>query len=458
MKVAIVGFGLEGQSIAKYFENKSAAITVCDIRKKEPGNKKLHGRFGPNYLHGLADFDLIFRSPGVPAFLPEFAGVKEKITSATRYFFKDCPCPIIGITGTKGKGTVSTLIYEMLKKNFEKKGATGMRKVFLGGNIGNCPLDFLEHVTKDDIVILELSSFQLQDMDASPHIAVVLGVTSDHLDYHKDNAEYIEAKRNIVKFQKAGDFVVLDEDNANAKSFGELTKAKKLGFSDKKRVEEGAFVKVGSFILKHGDTGMIFGQKGLTGLIGDHNVKNILAAAVAANLAGAPIEVVSEVVRAFRGLPHRLEFVKEINGVKFYNDSASTNPDTAIAAVRSFSHPLVLIAGGSDKNADFTPLAAEIANSKNIKTVVLMGQTKQKLEAEIEKQCIKFKVAQTRPEPLEIISAESYQEAFMVAKVIAKSGDIVLLSPACASFDMFTDYRERGDIFRNFVLDMSIDI
>ena len=461
MKIAVIGYGVEGKALAQYFSKRGNQVTVCDARQQEDFDKKYNAHFGPEYLKGLENFDLIFRSPGVPVLRKEFENVRHKLTSLTKYFFEKCPCPIIGVTGTKGKGTTCALIHEILKQTFI---GAGHRRVFLGGNIGNAPLEFLDELKKDDMVVLELSSFQLQDAERGPHIAVVLGITPDHLDYHKNFEEYIAAKLNLVKFQKPTDFAVLDFDNKESQEFKNHTQAKIYGFSVEDSVEEGAFLKVGSFVLKKGKTGTIFGEKGRTKLAGDHNIKNIFAAATAANLAGAPVEIVEKVIREFAGLPHRLERVGEFGGVEFYNDSASTNAQTTIAAIRAFNKPIILILGGSDKNCSFAPLAEEIAAKINVEKVILMGETKKKIEeaidvaytqneAKTQKALASGLPAKKREIPLEVISAESFHEAFMVARLIAEPGSVVLLSPACASFDMFSNYKERGEIFRNFVLD-----
>ena len=448
MKIAVVGYGVEGKSVVKYFGKRGHEITICDVNgevaKTSPAKKSnFSWKIGQHYLNDLSGFDLIFRSPGIPYLKPEFDAVRSQLTSATKYFLEKCPCKIIGVTGTKGKGTVSSLIYEMFR------GQVAGR-VFLGGNIGASPLDFLDELKPDDIVVLELSSFQLQDLNKSPSVAVVLGISEDHLDHHKDFDEYVEAKRNIIKFQKAADFAVIDADNEISNSFAKGAKAKIFKISLRPLTGDGCFIKAGKLIFKHGETGVIFGEKNNVGLIGEHNLKNILAAGAVANLLGVPVNIIEKAVREFKGLPHRLEFVGEINGAKFYNDSASTNPTTTVAALRSFNAPTILIAGGSEKNADFSPLGIEIAKRKNVKTVILMGQTRGKIENAIEKAC----AASPRPDaPIELIGADSYMEAFMVAKMLAAGGDIVLLSPACASFDMFKNYTERGDIFRSFVLD-----
>lgn len=458
MKIAIIGYGAEGRTVERYFSGKGYAIEIRDVKNRR------------DYLEGLDKFDMIFRSPGVPFLKKELQmpAVRKKLTSSTEYFFEKCPCKIVGITGTKGKGTTASLLYKMLKIGY-KRG-----KVFLGGNIGMPALEFLDELSHDDLVILELSSFQLQDLNCSPHIAIVLAITPDHLDHHRDFEEYIDAKKNIVRFQTVADFVVLDIDNEISRGFAKGTKAKVLRVSIKKPVEEGGFLKLGSLIIKKsgrgkaenagGARGMIIGEKGYINLLGEHNLKNILVASVAADLLRAPVEIIARVVREFKGLPHRLEFVKEIAGARYYNDSASTNPETAIAALRAFSGPTILIAGGSSKNADYSPLGGEIAKRLNVKTVILMGETKSEIERAIEyavaqeEKRIQERALRTsqpvrrRDVPLELIAAQSYQEAFMVARLMAQPGDTVLFSPASASFDMFSNYQERGDIFRDFMM------
>lgn len=444
----MVGYGIEGRALAQYFCAKGDHVTVCDVREQKRNDEPPAGttfRCGSNYLDQLESFDQIFRSPGIPYLKHEFDAVREKLTSLTRYFFEHCPCPIIGVTGTKGKGTTTMLIYEMLRAWMQKG------RVFIGGNIGAPPLDFLDELTKNDLVVLELSSFQLQDLNQSPHVAVVLGITPDHLDHHHSLKEYGEAKRRMVQFQKENDIAVLDIDNPTVKTFEKHTPAKIYHVSTEGPVARGGFKKLASLMLKDSKTGTFLGEKHELGLIGEHNIKNILAASAAAHALGVPVEVISRVIREFKGLPHRLELVGELSGARFYNDSASTNPETAIAAVRTFSTPTILILGGSDKSTDFTPLGREIAKKLNIRTVILMGETKSKIETSIEEAVKETAQSARRDVPLELISADTFQEAFMVARLMAQPGDTVLLSPACASFDMFRNYQERGDIFRNFI-------
>jgi len=458
MKVAILGYGIEGKAAAAYFFNKGYEVTICDEKKIKlernvQGSKVVHGA---DYLKNLDFFDLIIRSPGISPNKTELKAHKNKISSATKYFFENCPCKIVGVTGTKGKGTTATLLFEMLKKS--KRG------VYLGGNIGTPPLVFLDKLKKEDLVILELSSFQLMDLDRSPDIALVLGITPDHLNYHSDFDEYIEAKKNIIKFQKKSDLAIIDIDNKESVEFAKSTKGKVFGVSIKKPVNKGGYIKVGKLVLVDDKEATIIGETDGVKLIGEHNIKNILMAGVAANKLGVSVEVIQEVAQTFAGLPHRLEFVARKDGVDFYNDSASTNPHTAIAAIHAFKKPMILIVGGASKGVDFETLAHEIVLQKHVKTVVLLGETKKEIEDAIDDAALEQRVkvlaeaAKKGKEPppphgLEIIVAQSMAEACMVARLVSTDGDVVVLSPACTSFDMFADYKERGEAFKTLVLE-----
>ena len=385
----------------------------------------------------LIGYYAVFRSPGFHPKIPQLVKAKEngvEITSATKLFFDLCPCPIVGVTGTKGKGTTSTLIYEMLKKEgFD---------AFLGGNIGTAPLSFLSSVKPDSKVVLELSSFQLIDLEKSPHVAVILMTTSEHLDYHSDLNEYIEAKRNIFKFQNENDFAVVNRDYPASNESDIHTIGKVYQVSRVQEIMQGCFVKDDSIYLRmDGHEEAILPTKEL-GLIGRHNWENVCAAVVASLCAGVSMKSVLQVLKSFKGLEHRIEFVRLVGGVKYYDDSFSTTPETAIAAIETFEEPKILILGGSSKNSDFSELGQIISESGTIKAIVGIG---------LEWERIKAEVGSLKPEVRVIEGLKSMEEIVMKCAEIGEIGDVVLLSPACASFDMFSSYKDRGQQFKEEV-------
>jgi len=448
-KVAVIGVGVEGKSTLNYLEDKNAKLFLLDqketldpeiITLAKSIGVQLH--LGKNYLETVDQFDLIFRSPGVRPDLPELLRAKEagvRVTSQTKYFFDTCPCPIVGVTGTKGKGTTATLIFEMLK-------ADG-RKVFLGGNIGQAPLDFLQKLTGESIVVLELSSFQLIDLEKSPQVGVVLMITSEHLDWHQNTSEYIEAKKPIVKYQSERDFALVNVDYPTSKEFLAVGGGHKIAVSTKEKLEMGVFIEKG-IIYRNLKSPERVVQVEEVGLIGPHNLENIVAAVGAASVLEVPLDSIVQVVKEFKGLEHRLEFIRETAGVKFYNDSFSTTPETAIAAIRSFSEPEILILGGSSKNSDFMNLGKEIISRENLKALILIGQEGPRIKKAINTQ------GEFKGQILE--GAKSMEEIISQARDVADSGDIVLLSPACASFDMFKNYKERGELFKKEVMNLSL--
>lgn len=388
---------MDTQDVEPYLRKRGDEVTVLDEKN---GDK----------FANLQRFDLIIRSPGVYRFRPEILQAQKagvEISSKTKLFFDLCPCPIIGITGTKGKGTTATLIYEILK-------AAG-KKVYLGGNIGTGVFNLLENLTKDSWVILELSSFQLIDLTKSPHIAVVLIVTSEHLNWHKNTKEYIDAKRNIVSHQKPDDFAVVNRDYPNSVVIGKAATGQVTWVSGK-------------------DINLS------TRLRGQHNKENIAAAVAVAKIVGVAYE---EVVKDFRGLEHRLEEVATINGVAFFNDSFSTVPETTIAAIKSFVEPEILIVGGSSKNSDFTQLGTVISRTPNIKAVMPIG---------VEGERIKKLLSGVKILP----AGKTMAEIVKIAYNNAVSGDVVLLSPACASFDMFKNYKHRGKQFKHEIQNLKV--
>lgn len=446
-KIAVIGFGVEGLSSARYFSRKGASVTVFD--RAEPGHfgqevtEEMEGlgvkfTLGADYLNNIGDFDLIVRSPGVKRSEIEKAlgDAKSTITSQTQYFLENCPCMVIGVTGTKGKGTTASLIAEMLK-------ASGF-DAHLGGNIGTPPLDFLDDLTPASRAILELSSFQLQDVTLSPQIAVLLMVTSEHLDYHADHAEYIEAKRNILRFQKPEDLAVINRDYPVSNESDILTDGQVFRVSrERPSTEEGCFVKEDAiWVSMRGAEWKIIDLAKIR-LLGKHNLENVCASTMAATLAGAEKSKIKDVLSVFSGLEHRLEFVREISGVKYYDDSFSTTPETAIAAIEAFEEPQILILGGSGKKSDFTELGEVIGKKENIKAIIGIGAEWDRIKEVIQKQKLPVMV---------IEGAKDMHTVVEAAVKLAKPGDVVLLSPACASFGMFKDYKDRGRQFKSEVL------
>ncbi|MBL7159178.1 UDP-N-acetylmuramoyl-L-alanine--D-glutamate ligase [Candidatus Microgenomates bacterium] len=451
-KAAVLGFSIEGMATTRYLLKAGARVIVCDQnspQKLEENLKKIKAdevllQLGKNCLKNLNQFEILFRTPGMPLWHPELITAKKagvQISSQTKLFFDLCPCPIIGVTGTKGKGTTASLIFEILK--------TAGKNVFLGGNIGNPPIEFLDKLTSDSWVILELSSFQLEDLEASPHIAVVLNITSDHLfsvapdnpNYHLSQKDYLKAKENIVKYQKKKDYAVLNFDYQVSRNFSQLTQGQIHYFSKKKKIK-GAYVQSNSLFLNKD----LIGETQNLILPGIHNWENVTAAICAASLAGAPISAIKKAVFDFKGLEHRLEFVREVEGVKYYNDSFSTTPETAIAAIKAFKKPIILIAGGSEKGLDYTELGKEIVNS-SVKTLILIGQIADKIEKAVRKNS---KTPKLKNSKLKIIkNLKTMKEIIKEARIEANPGDIIVLSPASASFDMFKNYKERGKQFKN---------
>lgn len=422
-KVAVIGLGIEGKDAINYLLEKGAIVTLFD---KKPENEldfngvdinKIELVCGEDYLKkGINGYGYIVRSPGVYPFIPEIAeAVKNgaSLTSAIKIFFDECKGKIVGVTGTKGKGTTSTLIYEILK--------AGGKDVFLTGNIGKPSLELLPKINNKSWIVMELSSFQLIDLTKSPHIAIVLNITDDHMDWHKDYVEYINAKKNIVKFQSVSDFAFINGEYETSKEFETLGKGKKILFNKQ------------SLETKY-KTNLL--------LRGEHNLENIAAAVEAAKVVGVGEEIILKTVRSFKGLEHRLELVADIDGVKYYNDSFATGPQPTIAAINSFAENETLILGGSDKGLDFRDLRTLIEKKDNVKNLILIGDIGEKIGGAIKNKNI---ISLGHTNMIEIVKK---------AKEVTSPGGVVILSPAAASFDMFNNYKDRGNQFKKTVLSL----
>ncbi len=439
-QVAVLGFGIEGKSVVDFLLLEKATVTVF-VEKKE-GVEEIEGIEGVEIVYGpfgdFSDFDFIIRSPGIRP--DKIQTGTATITTSTKIFFERCPCPIIGVTGTKGKGTTSTLVYEMVKKD----GKTA----FLGGNIGIPPLSFLSKLTKESVVVLELSSFQLMDCPYSPHIAVVLMIAPEHQDWHLSIEEYIEAKSQIFLHQGTTDTTILSLDYPYCRSLIGKVPGKLLSVSTLPHEHPGVFVSERESFIYQTQTKKqrIFSTKKLL-LPGKHNWENAAAAIAAAKAFGVKTASIQHVLESFAGLPYRLEKIAVVGGVTYYNDSFATTPETTIAAINAFENPKILILGGSTKHADFSELGKCIERSSSIRAIVGIG---------IEWTEIKKSINEAALQRIKIIeNCTNMQQIIEAAKNEAQSGDIVLLSPACASFGMFKNYKDRGNQFKQEVLKLS---
>ncbi len=427
MKIGIIGYGLEGQAAYDYWKDKGS-VTVCDINKVSvPSGVQLQS--GDNYLADLSRFDIIVRSPSVkPSELIAAGGknIQDKITTNTNEFFRVSPTRnIIGVTGTKGKGTTVSLITRMLQ-------ASG-HKVHLGGNIGLPALELLkQHIDPEDWVVLEISSFQLIDCRYSPHIAVCLMVVPEHLDWHPDVDDYYIAKTQLFRHQTTADVAIYYANNDSSRRIASTGKGWKIPYY----AEPGATITDGMVRIADQDICPV----NELGLIGPHNWQNVCAAVTAVWQISHDKNDLREVLINFKGLEHRLEFVAKLNGVAYYDDSFATTPEAAMVAIEAFSEPKVLILGGSDKGADYDVLARSIASS-NLRGTILIGEQGPSIATALKKAGYD-----------KIYSgAKNMSQIVKQSLDITQPGDVVLLSPACASFDMFEDYKDRGNQFKQAV-------
>lgn len=427
--IAIIGYGKQGVAAYEYWKQKSASITVCDRNSDLNLPQDVKRKLGENYLNNLLAYDLIVRSPSVhPRDLVAANSEKilEKVTTVTDEFLRICPTKnVIGVTGTKGKGTTSTLIAKMLEADGQQ--------VHLGGNIGTPPLDLLKNdIQATDYVVLELANFQLIDVKHSPHIAVCLMVVPEHLDWHPTVEEYYQSKSQLFRWQTTEDIAIYFAHNPESVRIASNGKGKKLPYMEL----PGTVIEKGNFVI---DNEIIFSTNKLK-LLGKHNWENVSAAITAFWQYTHNTEAISSVLSTFSGLEHRLECVRELDGISFYDDSFGTTPETAMVALEAFSEPKVIILGGSDKGASYTELAKTVANS-NVRCVVLIGN-----------QASRIKEALTTIGYHNTIGGgETMQSIVKTAYQTAKTGDIILLSTACASFDMFKNYIDRGDQFKTAV-------
>lgn len=445
-KVAIIGLGVSNLPLLDYFYNKKSIVTIFDGRELEKIPKDVADKIkrykmeiytGKDYLSNLNGFDLILRSPSCLPTTLELEKEAERgaiVTTEIELLMKMCPCQIIGITGSDGKTTTTTLIYEVLKN--------AGYKTYVGGNIGTPLFTKLNEIMPDDKVVLELSSFQLMGMDISPDIAIITNISPNHLNVHKDYQEYIDSKKNIFKFQNEDGILVLNYDNEITRECSKEANGKVIFFSSKEKIDQGYIVD-GDIIKKCEDKlrKHIVNTKELI-LRGMHNYENVCSA-LAATSTLVDEEKAIEIVKEFPGVEHRIEYVKEVDNAKWYNDSASTSPSRLINALNSFDEDIVLIAGGADKNLDYTPVAKPILDK--VTTLILMGQTADKIFNAVKQE------EEIQKKEISIYMVKDLQEAVNLARRYAKPEQIVLFSPASTSFDMFKDMYDRGRKFKEMV-------
>ena len=447
-KVAFIGAGVSHKRCIEQFVELGAQVTLCDQKKSledfgayADTLRRLHVRLslGEHYTDGFAGQDIIMRTPGYEYYKPELQAALQagtKVTSEVELFFELCPCEIVAVTGSDGKTTTTTLISKM----FEAAG----RKVFLGGNIGAALLPQLANVTPEAVAVVELSSFQLISMRVSPKVAVVTNVTPNHLDHHKDMQEYIDAKRNILLWQVPPCRAVLGFENEISRGMQKDCKGEQVWFTRLHDTDKGAFLRESDDTLCYAENGVVTPilPRAEVKLRGLHNVENLLAA-IAAVWGRVPVEAMRQVGSTFTGVEHRIEPVRTLDGVTYYNDSIASSPTRTIAGLRSFNQKIILIAGGYDKKIPYEPLAPEIL--AHVKTLVLMGATGPRIEAAV-RGCAGFDES-----ALTILHADSMQHAVELARGAAQPGDVVSLSPASASFDLYPNFEVRGRDYKNIV-------
>ena len=442
--VAVLGIGVSNTPLVRLLLDSGIRVTACDRRAREElgtlaDELERAGcglRLGPDYLKGLHE-DVIFRTPGLRPDVPQIAAAVADgsvLTSEMEAFFQVCPCPIIAVTGSDGKTTTTTIIAELLK-------ASG-RTVWLGGNIGHPLLCDAGRMQPHDYAVLELSSFQLMTMDCSPHIAIVTNLAPNHLDMHKDMAEYVSAKENIFRHQTGGDIAVFNADNAITAEQASRAAGRSRRFSRQRELSDGVFLRGEDIVCRSPAGERVIMKTSDIRIPGVHNVENYMAA-IAAVDGLVPDGIIRDFARSFGGVEHRIELVRTYRGVRYYNDSIASSPSRTIAGLRSFKEKVILIAGGYDKHIPFDVLGPEI--TAHVKLLILCGATADKIRAAVEQ------APDYRPGCPEILDVTPFTAAVETARDHACPGDVVTLSPACAAFDQFKNFAERGKFFKSIV-------
>jgi UDP-N-acetylmuramoylalanine--D-glutamate ligase len=451
-RVLILGAARQGLALARWLSIHGARVTLSDMRSAEDlrvarqslAEYPMEWALGGHPLELLDSTDVLCPSGGVPLTLPIVAEAVKRgipLSNDSQIFMEVVPCQTIGITGSAGKTTTTTLVGNMAKNSYGEKA-------YVGGNIGDPLINYVDNMKSDDVAILELSSFQLEQMTISPNIAAILNITPNHLDRHGTMEAYTAAKKRIIEFQSQKDTAVLGRDDKGAWSLRDQVKGKLFTFSLRELEEglNGAYLQDGLLNLRDGNAYLPLMLREKISVRGDHNVANVLAAFTLGHAAGFPLDAMLEAVEDFRGVPHRLELVRELNGVRWYNDSMASAPERSMAALRAFDEPIVLMLGGRDKDLPWEDLMRLVQN--RVDHVVLFGEAAEK----IQKTLASLGLRENR---FTLTRTSGLHEAVLKAAEVAESGDVVLLSPGGTSFDEFKDFAERGERFREWVQELS---
>lgn len=449
-KVAFIGTGVSHTELIVLFREKGISVTVCD-KKAPEAFQETYDRLsalgvafvtGEDYLGSLTDFDVVFRTPGMYFNNPALTAARAAgvtVTSEMEVFFELCPCKIYAVTGSDGKSTSTTLIAEIL--------AASGRTVHKGGNIGRALLPIIESIREEDAAVVELSSFQLISMRRSPDTALITNITPNHLDVHGTMEEYTQAKTNLLAHQNAFSRAVLNLDNDGTRALSPRVRGKLCWFTRRDIPDRGAFLREDGMLcyIENGTVTPVVHKDDIR-IPGIHNVENFLGV-IAALWGDADISAMVQVAKEFGGVEHRIEFVRELGGVKWYNDSIATSPTRVLAGLNSFDQKLIVLAGGYDKKIPFEPMAETVCS--RVKLLILMGVTADKIEKAV------TAAKNYDPRSLRILRAGSMEEAVEIAHREASSGDIVTLSPACASFDLYPNFEVRGQHYKRLVKELT---
>jgi len=455
-RVLILGAARQGQALARWLANHGARVTLSDKRNEtdlEPARQALADLPiewvpGGHPLDLLEKTDVLCLSGGIPLTLPIVVEALKRdipLSNDTQIFMEVAPCKTVGITGSAGKTTTTALLGEMAKASYTEH----VGRAWVGGNIGNPLINYVDEMQTSDLAILEISSFQLDQMAISPNVAAILNVTPNHLDRHGTMEAYTAAKARILDFQSKEDVAILGRDDPGAWNLRERVKGKLLSFglSNLSIEHSGAYVSDGLYHLRDGNAYILLPIQNAIHLRGAHNRQNVLAAITIGHAAGLNLDAMLEAIDNFHGVPHRLELVRELHGVKWYNDSIATAPERAMAAIRSFDEPIVLMLGGKDKDLPWEDLADLVR--ERVDHVVVFGLAAEKILGAL------GDPGSGKARPYTIQRGEGLQEAVQLAAEVAESGDVVLLSPGGTSFDQFSDFAERGEWFKKWVQKLS---